>query len=118
MPSGAVSHICIYHANQEVSGLRRCERKARARLESNSASGLLCSALSRSRPLRVLTQFEPSRFLQYSSPDTHPRSLDLVIGLTLYARDVSGPFCPCITSEGKLSSNCRLGGCRVLWDPV
>src|SRR5215204_3650109 len=90
--SDAVSHICICHANQEVSGLRRSERKARrSRLESNCALGLLCSALSRSRPLRVLTQFEPSRFLQFSSFDTRPRSLDFVVG-SLYARDVSGPF--------------------------
>ena len=85
MRSGAVLHICICHANQEVPGLRRSERKARrSRLESNCAQSYRV-ALSRLRPLplRVLTQFEPSRFLQYSSSDTRPRSVDLVVSFTL-----------------------------------
>ena len=44
--SGAVSHTCICHANQEVPSLRRSERKARTHLESNSAPGLLCCLIT------------------------------------------------------------------------
>src|SRR5215208_561195 len=90
LPSGAVSHICICYANQEVLVYIGVSARRGRVLRVIPPQGY-CVALSRSRPLHVLTQFEPPRFHQYSSFDTRPRSLDLVVG-SLYARDVSGPF--------------------------